>query len=76
MRYNNGVASLVDILDVERNLLSAELNRVDALRARRTPIADMVKALGGGWAGATDNEGTATKPRFPSGERRPLRGEG
>ncbi len=48
-RYENGVASQLDVLDAERNLLSAELNRSDALRAQRAAIADLFKALGGGW---------------------------
>jgi outer membrane protein, multidrug efflux system len=49
LRYGNGVASQLDVLDAERNLLAAELNRSDALRAQRTAVADLFKALGGGW---------------------------
>ncbi len=49
IRYANGVASQLDVLDAERNLLTAELNRSDALRAQRAAIADLFKALGGGW---------------------------
>jgi len=49
LRYENGVASQLDVLDAERNLLAAELNRSDALRAQRAAIADLFKALGGGW---------------------------
>jgi multidrug efflux system outer membrane protein len=49
LRYENGVASQLDVLDAERNLLAAELNRSDALRARRAAVADLFKALGGGW---------------------------
>lgn len=51
LRYDNGVASLLDVLDAERNLLAAELNRADALRAQQAAVADLVKALGGGWEG-------------------------
>ncbi len=51
IRYDNGLTSQLEVLDAERNLLSAELNRVDALRAQRAAIADVVKALGGGWEG-------------------------
>lgn len=29
--------------------LAAELNRSDALRAQRAAVADLFKALGGGW---------------------------
>jgi multidrug efflux system outer membrane protein len=51
IRYDNGLTSQLEVLDSERNLLSAELNRADALRAQRAAIADVVKALGGGWEG-------------------------
>jgi multidrug efflux system outer membrane protein len=49
LRYVSGVASQLDVLDAERNLLAAELNRSDALRAQRAAVADLLKALGGGW---------------------------
>jgi multidrug efflux system outer membrane protein len=49
LRYDNGVSSLLDVLDSERNLLNAELSRIDALAAQRNAVADLVKALGGGW---------------------------
>jgi multidrug efflux system outer membrane protein len=50
LRYASGVASQLDVLDAERNLLAAELNRSDALRAQRAAVADLFKALGGGWS--------------------------
>jgi multidrug efflux system outer membrane protein len=49
MRYDNGVASLLDLLDAERGLLDAELNRIEAQRAQLAATADLFKALGGGW---------------------------
>jgi multidrug efflux system outer membrane protein len=49
MRYDNGVASLLDVLDAERGLLNAELNRIEAQRAQLAATADLFKALGGGW---------------------------
>ena len=54
LRYKNGISSQLDVLDTERNLLQAELSRIDAQRAQRAAIADMFKALGGGWS-ATGN---------------------
>ena len=48
-RYENGIASQLDVLDAERSLLAAELSRSDALRAQRAAIADLFRALGGGW---------------------------
>ncbi|MBI3897368.1 MAG: efflux transporter outer membrane subunit [Gammaproteobacteria bacterium] len=50
LRYQNGVASQLDVLDAERGLLAAELSRSDARRAQRGAIADLFKALGGGWS--------------------------
>lgn len=49
MRYDNGVASLLDVLDAERGLLDAQLNRVEAQRTQLAATADLFKALGGGW---------------------------
>lgn len=51
IRYQNGLLSQLEVLDSERNLLQAELNRIDALRAQRAAVADLVRALGGGWQG-------------------------
>jgi multidrug efflux system outer membrane protein len=51
IRYVNGLLSQLEVLDSERNLLQAELNRADALRVQRAAVADVVRALGGGWQG-------------------------
>ena len=47
LRYRNGLASQLEVLDVERNLLAAVNSRHDALRAQRAAVADLYKALGG-----------------------------
>ena len=47
LRYDNGLASQLDVIDAERNLLAAELARYEALRAQRAAVADLFKALGG-----------------------------
>jgi outer membrane protein, multidrug efflux system len=49
LRYEGGLASQLEVLDAERGLLAAELNRTEALRAQRTAIASLMQALGGGW---------------------------
>lgn len=59
MRYDNGVSSLLDVLDVERGLLDAELNRIEAQRAQLAAAADLFKALGGGWGGLRDSSNAA-----------------
>jgi multidrug efflux system outer membrane protein len=49
LRYENGVSSLLDVLDSERGLLAAQLNRVEAQRTQLTATTDLFQALGGGW---------------------------
>lgn len=49
IRYESGLLSQLEVLDAERSLLQAALNRAEALRAQRAAVADLVKALGGGW---------------------------
>lgn len=49
LRFDAGLASRLEVLDVERNLLQAELARIDAERARKAALADLFKALGGAW---------------------------
>jgi multidrug efflux system outer membrane protein len=51
IRYKTGLLSQLEVIDAERNLLQAELNRIDALRVQRAAVADVVRALGGGWKG-------------------------
>jgi multidrug efflux system outer membrane protein len=47
LRYQNGLASQLEVIDAERNLLAAEVARHEALRAQRAAVADLYKALGG-----------------------------
>jgi multidrug efflux system outer membrane protein len=49
LRYQAGIASRLELLDVERSYLQAQLNRLEAERAQRSAVADLFKALGGGW---------------------------
>ncbi|MDR2876191.1 MAG: efflux transporter outer membrane subunit [Methylobacillus sp.] len=49
MRYEGGVASLLDALDADRQLLQAKLIRADAENAQRAAVVSLFKALGGGW---------------------------
>ena len=47
LRYQNGVASQLDVIDAERGLLEAQRARIAALNAHRTAVADLFRALGG-----------------------------
>jgi outer membrane protein, multidrug efflux system len=59
LRYQSGISSHLDLLTVENNYLQAELNRLDAERAQRAAVADLFKALGGGW----QQQAAAGKPQ-------------
>ncbi len=45
----SGLISLVDLLDVERNLLNAEIDQATATSNLLSAIVDLCKSLGGGW---------------------------
>jgi multidrug efflux system outer membrane protein len=47
LRYLNGVASQLDVIDAERGLLEAQRARIAALQAHRAAVADLFRALGG-----------------------------
>jgi len=47
LRYQNGIASQLDVIDAERGLLAAQSARIEAVRAHRAAIADLFRALGG-----------------------------
>ena len=40
---------MLDVLDVERTLLQAEMDLVSAKQDQLNAIVDICKALGGGW---------------------------
>jgi multidrug efflux system outer membrane protein len=58
-RYKVGISSRLEVLDVEKNYLQADLNRIDAERAQRSAVADLFKALGGGWKADANAQPTA-----------------
>ena len=47
LRFENGVASQLDVIDIERSLIAAELNRIEAERGFRVAVADLFRAMGG-----------------------------
>ena len=48
-REKAGLTDLLDVLDVERTLLQAEMDLVSVKQAQLNAIIDICKALGGGW---------------------------
>jgi len=49
LRYRNGIASYLEVLDAQRNLYAARQNAIDTRRAQLAASVDLVKSLGGGW---------------------------
>jgi multidrug efflux system outer membrane protein len=54
LRYQNGVANYLEVLDAQRSLYQAQQNRIDAHRAGLAASAALFKALGGGWLPPTE----------------------
>ena len=50
MRYNYGVSNLLEALDADRQLFSAELNLSQSRRNELLTVVQLYKALGGGWS--------------------------
>lgn len=48
-RYDGGVTSYLEVLDIERSLFNAELLASSALQQRYAALVRLYKALGGGW---------------------------
>src|SRR5690606_10807221 len=48
-RYRAGVESYLAVLDAQRDLYVAQLQVIDVRMARLTNLADLYRALGGGW---------------------------
>jgi multidrug efflux system outer membrane protein len=48
-RYDGGVTSYLEVLDIERSLFNAELSESQTLRLYINSIIELFKALGGGW---------------------------
>ena len=49
LRYENGLAGYLDVLDAERQLLAAEIDLAATTRDQLTAVVQVYKALGGGW---------------------------
>jgi len=48
-RYNGGVTSYLEVLDIERSLFQAEIAASQVRRSRMQSVVNLYKALGGGW---------------------------
>ena len=55
MRFGAGTTSFVEVLDAQRQLLSAQTDSVQSLLDRRLALVRLYLALGGGWAAQQQN---------------------
>jgi multidrug efflux system outer membrane protein len=49
VRYNNGVASYLDVVNAEQNLFPVELQLADTIGQQFVATVQLYRALGGGW---------------------------
>jgi multidrug efflux system outer membrane protein len=61
LRYRNGVANYLTVLDSQRSLYSAEQSLITLKLSRLQNLVTLYKALGGGW-----NESTQPLPTAAS----------
>ena len=57
VRYQNGVTSYLEVLDLERSRFGAELLASETLQLKITSVVQLYQALGGGWDVARDSLG-------------------
>jgi len=67
-RYDNGFVGYLEVLDAERDLFDAELERVRLLANRYAAVIGVYKAFGGGWVGVVDPKRDAAQ----GGQSEPL----
>ena len=51
LRFRSGTANFLEVLDAQRQLLTAETEEAQALLERRLALVNIYLALGGGWQG-------------------------
>ncbi len=58
LRYKNGLASYLEVLDARRQLFAAEIALTQTQRTQLVAVVQVYKALGGGWTPDTDRAQT------------------
>lgn len=61
LRYSNGVASSLDLLDAQRQLFSSQIGLAQAKNNRLQSMALLYKALGGGWYESNEQQSIETE---------------
>ncbi len=55
-RYDQGIATFLDVLDAERSLLATQTQLVNSTTTESTNLVALYKALGGGWESSYPDE--------------------
>jgi multidrug efflux system outer membrane protein len=55
VRYEGGLTSYLEVLDLQRSLFSSQLKASETLQLRLTSTVQLYQALGGGWTSAQDS---------------------
>ena len=55
VRYEGGMTSYLEVLDVQRSLFTAQLKSSETLQLQLSSIVRLYKALGGGWVAEQDS---------------------
>jgi multidrug efflux system outer membrane protein len=57
VRYENGVTSYLEVLDLDRSLFTSQLRASETLQLKLTSVVQLYQALGGGWNVERDSLG-------------------
>jgi outer membrane protein, multidrug efflux system len=57
VRYDGGMTSYLEVLDLQRSWFSSQLKASETLQLHLTSIVRLYQALGGGWVAAQDSTG-------------------
>jgi multidrug efflux system outer membrane protein len=66
VRYENGVTSYLEVLDLERSLFGSQLQASETLQLRITSVIQLYQALVGGWDVERDSLGIPTEGLVPT----------
>ena len=61
-RYEGGLTSYMEVLDLQRSLFGSQLQATEALQLHHSSIVQLYMALGGGWSVEEDAAGDAVAP--------------
>jgi multidrug efflux system outer membrane protein len=58
VRYDGGMTSFLEVLDLQRSLFSSELSASETRQLQLSAVVQLYQALGGGWVAEQDSLGT------------------